>query len=544
MLIGDWEVSPTQGVITRGDEKVKLEPKVTEVLAYLVTRPGEVVSRDDIEQAVWPNALVGYESVTKSIIKLRKALGDDARNPVYIETIPKRGYRLIAPVQESSAGKTSPETRNSSRLAFAISGMVLLTVALVLVYMFMPESPSPDSENKTATIPSIIVLPFENLDETQQSISFADGMTEDIITDLSSISNLRVLASSTAFSLRERQTTVQELGKELSVDYVLQGSIRRLNDSIRINARLVDTRTGFQKWGKRYDRKTSEAFDVQDELTARMIEALAVTLSPQEQQRMARRTTNNLAAYDYFLEGQRQSKFGTRETNLLAEEAYKKAIDSDHNYGRAYGALAFTLAYRYRRGWTDTPIHTIDRAIELGKLATKLDDSIPQTFWSLGYAHMTAKEYEQAKQAVENAIAIAPNYADAYGLLALIKNTLGESEQAIELVKKGMQLNPYYTWDYPYNLGRAYYLSGQIDKAIESLEQARNRNENAVPIRLHLAASYARAGRIEDAEWEVEEIQILNPKETISLLKTKIPLNDPQDMQMFVSDLRKAGLPE
>ena len=523
---------------------MKLEPKVTEVLAYLATRPGEVVSRDDIEQAVWPNAQVGYESVTKSIIKLRKALGDDARNPEYIETIPKRGYRLIAPVQESSAGKTSPETRNSSRLAFAISGMLLLAVALVLVYMFMPESTSPDSENMTATIPSIIVLPFENLDETQQSISFTDGMTEDIITDLSSISNLQVLASSTAFSLRGRQASVQELGKELSVDFVLQGSIRRHKDSIRINVRLVDTSTGYQKWGKRYDRQTREAFEVQDELTASIVEALAVSLSPQEQQRMARRTTNNLAAYDHFREGQRQSKFGTRETNLLAEEAYKKAIDSDHNYGRAYGALAYTLAYRYRRGWTDSPVHTIDRAIELGKLATKLDDSIPQTFWSLGYAHMMANEYEQAKQAVENAIAIAPNYADAYGLLALIKNTLGESEQAIELVKKGMQLNPYYTWDYLYNLGRAYYSSGQIDKAIESLEQARTRNENAVPIRLHLAASYARAGRIDDAEWEVEEIQMLNPEETISLLKTTIPLNDPQDMQMFVSDLRKAGLPE
>ena len=544
MLIGNWEVSPTQGVITRGDEKVKLEPKVAEVLVYLATRPGEVVSRDDIEQAVWPNAQVGYESVTKSIIKLRKALGDDARNPEYVETIPKRGYRLIAPVQESSAGKTSPETRNSSRLAFAISGMLLLAVALVLVYMFMPEPTSPDSENMTASIPSIIVLPFENLDETQQSISFTDGMTEDIITDLSSISNLQVLASSTAFSLRGRQTTVQELGKELSVDFVLQGSIRRHKDSIRINAQLVDTSTGFQKWAKRYDRQTREAFEVQDELTASIVEALAVSLSPQEQQRMARRTTNNLAAYDHYREGQRQSKFGTRETNLLAEEAYKKAIDSDYNYGRAYGALAYTLAYRYRRGWTDSPVHTIDRAIELGKLATKLDDSIPQTFWSLGYAHMMANEYEQAKQAVENAIAIAPNYADAYGLLALIKNTLGESEQAIELVKKGMQLNPYYTWDYTYNLGRAYYLSGQIDKAIESLEQARTRNENAVPIRLHLAASYARAGRIDDAEWEVEEIQMLNPEETISLLKTTIPLNDPQDMQMFVSDLRKAGLPE
>lgn len=554
--IGDWQVSLMQGVVSREGEKVRLEPKAVEVLAYLASRPGEVVSRDDLEKAVWPGALVGYNAVTKTVIKLRKALGDEARKPRYIETIPKRGYRLIAPVQYSPeddshtngsithSAKTSSGNAGRHRLIPVLLSVLLLSVIAGLVYLLFPAAPLPGGETDVLPPPSIIVLPFESLGETQQSIAFADGMTEDIITDLSGVAGLRVLASNTAFALKEKQLAAQDLRKELAVDFVLQGSIRRQNGSMRVNARLVDARTGYQKWAERYDRPATEVFAVQDELTGSIVEALTIRLSPLEKERMASRTTDNLAAYDYFQEGQRLSKIGTRETNYLAEEVYRKTVEEDPGYGRAYGALAYTLAYRYRRGWTDTPVHTIDRARELGKRAVELDGTIPQTYWALGYAHLMGREYVKAEAAVERAIAIAPNYADGYGLLALIKNTLGESEAAIELVKKGMLLNPYYTWDYPYNLGRAYYASGQIDAAISTLEQARTRNQNAVPVRLHLAASYARAGRFDDAEWEVEEIQTLNPSESISLLKTTLPLSDPQDMQMLVNDLRKAGLPE
>lgn len=154
------------------------------------------------------------------------------------------------------------------------------------------------------------------------------------------------------------------------------------------------------------------------------------------------------------------------------------------------------------------------------------------------------KEYELAEAAATEAVTLAPNYADGYGLLALIKNALGEPESAIALIKKGMQLNPYYTWDYPYNLGRAYYSLGRIDEAIKELEEAKNRNENAVPIRLHLAASYVRADRRDDAEWEVQEIQVLSPTDTISHLKVSHPIQDEAMMNTLVDDLRTAGLPE
>jgi adenylate cyclase len=158
--------------------------------------------------------------------------------------------------------------------------------------------------------------------------------------------------------------------------------------------------------------------------------------------------------------------------------------------------------------------------------------------------HLMRKEYKLAEAAASQAVTLAPNYADGYGLLALIKNALGEPESAIALIKKGMQLNPYYTWDYPYNLGRGYYSLGRIDEAIAALEEAKTRNENAVPIRLHLAASYVRAGRQDDAEWEVQEIQVLSPTDTISHLKAAHPIQDEALMNAFVDDLRAAGLPE
>jgi TolB-like protein/Tfp pilus assembly protein PilF len=392
--------------------------------------------------------------------------------------------------------------------------------------------------------PSIVVLPFQNLSDDPSQERFADGITEDIITDLSGITGVRVIASNTAFSYKGRQVSTQEVGDELHTDYVLEGSVRRRGDSIRVNAQLVDVRTAFQVWAHRYDRAAQETFAVQDELTNQIVETLAVQLSPQERERLARQPTNNLAAYDYFQEGQRLGKINTKESNIEAQHAYRKAIETDPTYGRAYGALAYTLAYNFRRGWNDAPMQTIDRALELAQRGVALDASIPQTFWSLGYVHLMRKEFALAEQAVETSLSIAPNYADGFGLLALINNSLGNAKAAIANIQKGMQLNPYYTWDYPYNLGRAYYLLGEYDKAIPELESAKSRNPNAMPVRLVLAACYVRTGRAADAAWEIEEVRAINPHETLSHLANTFATNDAELLQRFLRDLREAGLPE
>lgn len=552
--VGDWLVDPAAGQIAKGGVAVKLEPKVMEVLSYLADRQGELVTREDLERDVWRGAVVGYDSITAAVIKLRKALTDDARRPRYIATIPKRGYRLIATVQAHAPGPEANNAAGTSASASAptpsranLSRWLLSAFALVLLlatsFLFYPDKQTQDG-SVSGLPPSIVVLPFVNLTGDPDQASFVDGMTDDMITDLSRLSSLQTMAANTSFTYKDRDVQPQELGEELDIDFVLDGSIRRRGDGLRITARLIDAKTGVQKWAARYDRPTSQVFEVQDEVTHSIVAALALRISDQERQRLAQRSTDNLKAYDAFLEGQALSKLGTTESNQRAQGAYLRAIESDPRYGRAYGALAFTMAVAFRRGWTDTPVETLDRALELAQKGVALDDSVPQTHWALGYVYLMRKELEHAEAAAMRSIAVAPNYADGYGLLALINNNLGRPEKAIEQIHKGVQLNPYYTWDYPYNLGRAYYSLGRYEEAIASLEQAQERNPNAAPIKSFLITSYVRAGRQGDAEWLAEELQMLNPSETVSHTEKSIPISDPALKQAFLDDLRAAGLPE
>lgn len=551
-IIDDWQVSPAEGILSRNGEIVHLEPKVMEVLVYFASRSGEVITREELETDVWRGAVVGYDAVTKTVIKLRKALQDDARHPRCIATIPKKGYQLIAPVLFSADGgnpvthvtiSSKTLTRQPAKRKAGLISLVLLLFVFAYWLLFS----SPDRLNTDITennLPTVLVLPFDNLVADKQHDAFVDGITEDIITDLSRLSNLFVFASNTSFQYKERQVTPQQLRKELNVDYILKGSIRRMNESLRLNVQLVDTKTNFNVWAERYDRKVDDVFSIQSELTQHFVNALTVKLTLHEKQHLITKSTLNLQAYDHFLSGQRISKQRTKESNEQARIEYRRAIELDPSYGRAYGALAFSMAVDYRRGWTDTPIETLDRALALAEQATLLDINTPQTYWVLAYVYMMRKELDAAERAAKKSIAIAPNYADGYGLLALINNHHGNAEKALKLINKGMQLNPYYTWDYPYNLGRAYYSLGRYEEAISVLEQAQERNESTMPPKLFLTASYIKAGRIDDAQWLVEQILVLTPSTTVTHIDKTIPIDNRKLKKVFLEDLQKAGLPE
>lgn len=551
-VIDDWQVSPAEGVLSRGSEVVHLEPKVMEVLVYFASHVDEVITREELEANVWRGAVVGYDAVTKAIIKLRKALQDDARHPRYIVTIPKKGYQLIMPVISPAFDKTTVEQTTSThnylsnslskqKTVFGILVFLIFITAYGVFYSSADTSKGNTSEN---SLPIVLVLPFENLVVDKQDDTFVDGITEDIITDLSRLSNLFVFASNTSFQYKGKQVSPQQLKKELNVDYVLKGSVRRIDDSLRLNTQLVDAKTNLNIWAERYDRKIKDVFAIQSELTQHLVNALTLKLTSYEKQYLVKKSTLNLKAYEHFLAGQRISKQRTKEANELARIEFRQAIELDPSYGRVYGALAFSMTVDYRRGWTDTPIETLDRALALAEQATRLDTNTPQTYWVLGYVYMIRRELNAAKQAVKKAITIAPNYADGYGLLALINNQHGNAVEALKLTKKGMLLNPYYTWDYPYNLGRAYYSLGRYDEAITVLEQAQERNESTMPPKLFLTASYIKAGRIDDAQWLVEQIQVLTPGTTVEHIRKTIPIDNKTLKKDFLNDLRQAGLPE
>lgn len=437
-----------------------------------------------------------------------------------------------------------------------ISFLVVIPLSLILWFTWAPlkdhvinndiDFPKDEVLN-TKNKKTIIILPFDNMGSDSKQISFADGMTEDLITDLSQLSNLRVLARNTSFRFKGKVVDPIKIGKELKVKYLLEGSIRKSGDKLRVNAQLIDTENGYHVWSSRYDRKLVEVFDVQDELTRNIVNALAIELTEQEETSLARVSTNNFQAYEHFLRGQKFARERTRESYSQAEYEFKEAIKLDETYARSFGALAILNIRMYTSGWTESPSESRNRALHMAKKAVALNNTLPQLYWSLGFVHLFRNEFTLAAKAVEKSITIAPSYADGYALLALIKNRLGDADNAddaIRLIKKGMKLNPHYTWDYPYNLGHAYYNKGQYKIAIEFLQKALERNANAIHARLFLAASYSGLDMQDDAEWEIEQVLTINPMISISHMKSTSSIVNNKTMKTYVTLLRKAGLPE
>ncbi len=444
-----------------------------------------------------------------------------------------------------------PELRERPRRQWIVGGasalIVIVAGGLTWWQPWKPEFEPASVERMKFELPdkpSIAVLPFTNISGDPEQEYFADGITEDLITDLSKVFGLRVVARNSTFGYKSQSPDVREVGRDLNVRYVLEGSVRKAGGRVRITAQLVDTSTGYHLWAERYDRKLEGVFALQDEVAQKIVTAMSVTLTGQEKEQLARAATNNFEAYDLFLRGQGYYRGLTKDDNALAQEMYKRAIGLDPTFGRAYGALAVSYAVDFRRGWSTHPAETLDRALELAQKADTLDGSSPQVQWALGYVYMFKKQYQQAIDAVEHAVRIAPNYADGYGMLALINNVVGRPEEAIRLIQKAKTLNPYYTYEYPYNLGRAYYTVGRYAEAVDALQEAIERNEAALVPRLFLAASYIRLGQQDDAEWEIDEIEVLDPEYTLSTYANLSRMRDKDQLNSLLEDLRKAGLPE
>lgn len=561
VLIGKWTFYADILQLERGDQRIKLEPRAAYLLYYLAKNAGSPVSRDDLMAEVWPNMIVGDEALTSAINKLRNAFEDDSHHPEVIETIPKVGYRLIAdvefllsksnindPARAKNTILTGPTGNRRAQIAVSIVLIVLVAITInVLWFSLGQENQEQDqsiSESSLSDKPSIAVLPFENLSADLNQKYFVDGITEDIITDLSRIKKLIVLARNSSFRYKGQALDLEQITKDLRVSHILEGSVRRSGNNLRITARLIDSSNGQNIWAERFDRQLDDVFKVQDDVTQRIVSSLSIQLTKQDKEVLTQPTTSSFAAYDLFLQGQSLSNERTKEANLQAQKAYQKAIGLDPGYARAYGALAVTLIRFSASGYSDSPEETKKQALKHALKAVKLDSKSQNTFWALGFTYLHHLEYEMAAEAVRAAMVIAPSYADGLALLALINNRVGQAEESIKLIDRAILLNPYFSWDYLYNLGWAHYTLENYVKASEFLQKALERNENARPPRLLLAASYVGLGRLEDAEWEIEEILLQQPKMTLTFLIREIPFADEKKMNIYVSHLRQAGLPE
>lgn len=544
--MADWEILAASDRIRRGDTEIKLEPKVMAVLVCLADRRGELVTREQLEREVWGGTVVGYDALTSSIIKLRKALGDNPRHPRFIETVSKKGYRLIAPVRRTHEPGSppvvpvpAPTVKRSRRMQLA--GLVIVVIAAAGLAVFFRADllrPAPVVPDK----PSIVVLPFGNLGNDPAQAYFTDGITADITTSLSKLSGLFVIAASSAQSYREPPADIKQMAETLGVRYVLEGNARRNGNRLRVNVQLVDAATGFQLWAERYDRDMQHVLDVQDDVTAKIVNALSVELTEAERQRGARRYTINVEAYDEFLRGQSLYVRSTPEDNLQARALFQQAINRDLGFARAYGAMALSYVDESRFGWGKNPATALERAFELANKAVVLDDQLPQAYRALSYVYLHKREYPRSVDAIQRAIALDPNDADGRASLALTHIYNENYETAIRILREAMQLNPHYPARYASALGHAYYFLGQHENAVTTLRDAIERNAHYLSSHIFYTAALIRLGRNDEATWTATQVRSLSPNFSAENVSGMFPIKDPAKLRALVDDLKRAGL--
>jgi len=338
-------------------------------------------------------------------------------------------------------------------------------------------SRSPEASGSlSADVPSIAVLPFTNMSGDPAQEYFSDGITEDLITDLSKISALFVIARNSVFTYKGKAVKVNDIGKELGVRYVLEGSVRKAEDRVRITAQLVDTATGGHIWAERYDREFRDIFALQDEVTQEIVSVLTLKLTDQEKRQLTRKgLPSNLEAYDYYLRGLDYFYRYSKTSNEQAREMFEKAVALDSQYALAWCVLGYTHLLEWSLGWGVDP-RCIDRAYDLAQKALALNDSLPDTHDLLGSIHLWRKQHDRAVSELRIAVSLDPNNAEWLAGLGGILLWAGRPEEAIDAILKAMKLNPMHPPYYLWSLGHAYLLIGRYDQAIASFKRVLIRN--------------------------------------------------------------------
>lgn len=580
LQIGEWAVAPDLNQIRRGSSVVRLEPKAMAVLLHLARCRGGVASRDELMASVWPRVIVGDNALTQVIIKLRRALGDTAHEPRYIEAISKKGYRLIAPVvsaaAEESAGEPDgksagerpgllPPERSSAapsrsgqqrtaRRFLRPEWVALLIVVLAGGTIFalheretrpgqgveasaasLPADALPGDSVPGGALPVVRVEPFEATGKDPQLVLISRGITADLVTDLSKVSGLWVATG-------PAQAPSNSSGKSLRARYVLSGAVLGYGERLRVYAELTDVETGRQLWSQRFDRDPNALFAVQDDLTRNILAVLQIKVSEAETLRLARRYTRNLDAYEDFLHAQAALLVRSRVQNQEARKLYWKAIGADAAFARAYAGVAMTYALEYQMGWATDGAAALARALDLARTAEQMSPDLAETHWVLGFVQAQRREDDEALRQLDAAVRLNPSFADAYALAGGIRTYQGRPRDAVPLLRTALRLNPQAGSLYFLLLGRAYYFLGDHEQAQVNLEQTLQRNPENLEAHIYLVAEYSMQGKLDEARWEVSEIRALEPGFDLNRWLTSYPLADAARRDQLQKALRAAEL--
>ena len=393
--------------------------------------------------------------------------------------------------------------------------------------------------------PSIAVLPFANFSGDKDQDYFADGISEDIITDLSKIAGLMVISRNSTFTYKGKAIDAKQVGRDLGVRYVLEGSVRKADNRVRITGQLIDAATGGHLWAERYDRHLTDIFEIQDDVTRRIVDALKVTLSPAENARLADSVTHNIDAYDLFIRG-REFLLGenkNRDKFVQSLKLFTRALELDPNYSEAYAGLSWAYNFDYSNRWSDNPDNSLQVAKHNAELAIQKDPNEPLAHFVASLAAIFGKDLDGAKSEAENALSLNPNFALAYATLGTICAYSGQPLAAIPVIERAMRLDPAWSQQYLHFLGTAYLLAGKYETAAALLRQRVLLVPGTDLTRAILASALGHLGENDEARRVWRELKEINPKYSFNEHFARQPFKREEDVKRIAEGLAKAGLP-
>jgi adenylate cyclase len=391
--------------------------------------------------------------------------------------------------------------------------------------------------------PSIAVLPFQNMSGDTEQEYFADGITEDLITDLSKISSLFVIARNSSFVYKGRSVKVQEIGRDLGVRFVLEGSVRKAGNRVRITAQLIDAGSGGHLWAERFDRDLTDIFSTQDEVVEKIVGALAITLTPGEEQRLRRRGTENVEAYETWLRARELLGGGTRESVVQARAMYRRSIAIDPTFANPHAGLALAEIMDYINDWAADPAAALGEAERCARRALELSPQEPVTHLALGNVLLWRRNHEGALSEFRRALALDRSYAQGYSATGMVLMYAGRPAEALEPIAMAMRLDPHYATIVLHFLAQAHFALGSYETAARYLVDRIARNPSTDASRMLLASCYGHLGRIDDARKTWAELLEVNPQFSLMQRGRVLPYKNASDFQRIADGLAKAGLP-
>ena len=506
--------------LRRGSDPVAIEPQVFDLLIYLLHNRDHVVSKNDLITAIWVGRIVSESTLTSRINAARKAIGDSGEEQRLIRTIARRGFRFVGEVQEQAARddahapSTAVDSSEPSR----------------------PALPLPDR-------PAIAVLPFTNMTDDPAQDYFSDGISEDIITALSKLRWFFVIARNSSFIYKGKAVHLKQIGDELGVGYVVEGSVRKVGERVRITAQLNNVATGSHIWAERYDRELANVFAVQDEITEAIVAAIEPQLYAAESFRSRRKAPDSMDAWDLVMRALSHYWRVTRQDNVVAQALLEKATALDPNYGQALGVLATSHTFSAHMGWEDMAVATpiAERAAATAMLA---DSEDPWAHLALGSVYLFARRFDDSLAEFEAALRLNPNFSLAQGYHGLALAYCGRWEEAGRAAQRALRLSPRDPLVAIYCGIAAYaqYVGRKYEEAMQLARQGIRQRGDFVGAHRVLTAAAGMAGQSDMAQAALQELRRVQPNISMDWIAKEMPIKEDAERKHYLEGFRRAGL--